>query len=346
MRAIRGRIRREGGGGFVLVVVLVIVALLALILMEFSHETNLGLEVSGNSYAGERARNCAEAGIAVALAAVRQYADPLQDNSLRPLLDGKTAMPVGEGTCTITLSREDGRLNINLLKTRNHVLIRPRVERLLRLVDLLNAEEGRETPISYGTVAAMVDWVDPSDDVTVLPWVHGDSEGAKNDYYLSLTPPYLCKNAPFDSLDELLMVKGMNREILDGRPGDPNADIKPLDGMRDCLTVYGDGMIDINQAPSLVLQALSPEINENLAQAITDQRSVQPFQAVQQLRLVTGMTQAAYDAIKNDITVFPRSRHYRILSVGNVNGIEVQVQVMIKVQGSNKDLTVLLRKEL
>jgi len=344
MRAIREKVRREGDRGFVLVVVLVIVLLLAVILTEFSHETNLGLEVSGNSCSNEQARNCAEAGIAIALAAVRQYPDPLHENSLRALLGAGTAIPVGEGTCTITLSSADGRLNINHLKTPSNEIDRPRVERMLRLVDLLNAEEGRETPISYSTVAAMIDWVDPDDDVTVLPWVRGDNEGAENDYYLSLTPPYLCKNAPFDSLDELLMVKGMTREILDGRPGNAAADVEPLDGMRDCLTVYGDGRIDINQAPSLVLQSLAPDINGDVAQAIIARRTAQPFQVVQELRLVPGVTQAAYSAIQNDITVSPQSRHYSILSVGTVNGIQVQVQLMIKAQGVNNDPTVLFRK--
>ena len=44
--------------------------------------------------------------------------------------------------------------------------------------------------------------------------------GAESDYYSALTPPYACKNGPLDTIEELLLVRGVTPEILFG--GDAN----------------------------------------------------------------------------------------------------------------------------
>jgi hypothetical protein len=49
--------------------------------------------------------------------------------------------------------------------------------------------------------------------------------GAESDYYLSLEQPYRAKNAPFVSPFELLLVKGITRDIF---YGDPDLGIPPL----------------------------------------------------------------------------------------------------------------------
>jgi len=53
---------------------------------------------------------------------------------------------------------------------------------------------------------AIVDWRD--EDSTP------EAQGAEDDYYITLTPPYHCKNAPFTSVEELLLVRGVTREML------------------------------------------------------------------------------------------------------------------------------------
>ena len=56
--------------------------------------------------------------------------------------------------------------------------------------------------------ACIIDWRTPGDQAS--------QNGAKSDYYQGLTPPYDCKSMPFDSVEELLLVKGMTPEILFG----------------------------------------------------------------------------------------------------------------------------------
>jgi hypothetical protein len=46
--------------------------------------------------------------------------------------------------------------------------------------------------------------------------------GAQDDYYMSLVPPYRCKNNVPESLDELLLVKGVTRDLLYGADANRN----------------------------------------------------------------------------------------------------------------------------
>ncbi len=64
-------------------------------------------------------------------------------------------------------------------------------------------------------VAAINDWRDADDAVT--------PGGAEAEYYASLRPPYLQRNGPFQTVRELLMVRGISRELLLGRNANQNA---------------------------------------------------------------------------------------------------------------------------
>ena len=55
---------------------------------------------------------------------------------------------------------------------------------------------------------AIVDWHD-ADDIT-------GTNGAESDYYLSLAIPYAAKNLPFETVEELQLVKGVTKELVFG----------------------------------------------------------------------------------------------------------------------------------
>src|SRR5262249_20352578 len=55
----------------------------------------------------------------------------------------------------------------------------------------------------------------------ILDWIDGSSDnpranGAKSSYYAALTPPYRCKNGPLESIEELLLVRGVTPRLLFG----------------------------------------------------------------------------------------------------------------------------------
>jgi DNA uptake protein ComE-like DNA-binding protein len=65
-------------------------------------------------------------------------------------------------------------------------------------------------------VAAIQDWRDQDNTVT--------AGGAEWEYYASLQPPYQPRNGPLQTVRELLMVRGVSRELLFGSAGRQNGD--------------------------------------------------------------------------------------------------------------------------
>jgi type II secretory pathway component PulK len=69
---------------------------------------------------------------------------------------------------------------------------------------------------------AIVDWIDPDDDPR--------PNGAENDYYMGQSPPYRCKNGPLDSLEEMLLIRGVTPELLFGTDRNRNGAPDPGEG--------------------------------------------------------------------------------------------------------------------
>ncbi len=83
---------------------------------------------------------------------------------------------------------------------------------------------------------AIVDWIDADDD--------SRPSGAESSYYLSLSSPYRAKNGPLNSLDELLLIKGITPQVLHGDDRNRNGvqdegELSADRGWADFLTVYG-----------------------------------------------------------------------------------------------------------
>ncbi len=101
-------------------------------------------------------------------------------------------------------------------------------------------------------VGAIVDWWDYDQDRTVFdPGRAAVSvSGTEDDFYSRLEDPYRAKNAPFDSLEEARLVRGVGDDFwatfVDPRPDDPNARI---------VTIYGSGAVNPNESPPEVLLA-------------------------------------------------------------------------------------------
>ena len=95
--------------------------------------------------------------------------------------------------------------------------------------------------------ASIVDWRDADSTVT-------NGVGAESEYYMQLPEPYNCKNSPFETLDELLLVKGATRDLLygvdanrngvvDASENDSSSPLSGFNGQMQCglckyLTVY------------------------------------------------------------------------------------------------------------
>lgn len=90
-------------------------------------------------------------------------------------------------------------------------------------------------------------------------------------YYQGLNPSYARKGKPFDCLEELTLVRDITEEILFGKDldGDGGIDVNES-GLAQNLTVFGDGLVNINTANITVLRALG--FSEDLSYRIYNYR--------------------------------------------------------------------------
>jgi general secretion pathway protein K len=136
---------------------------------------------------------------------------------------------------------------------------------LLSVYELLGDEIGEMEETDAPTVINSVkDWIDKDDDITSI-------NSAESDYYEELDPPYACKNAPFDAISEVRLVKGITPELFNGIAG--------AMGLSNYITVYGavkagddkfsyPGKININTAELPVLKVLLPSESEDMAELL------------------------------------------------------------------------------
>jgi type II secretory pathway component PulK len=119
-----------------------------------------------------------------------------------------------------------------------------------------------------------------------------------------------------------------------------------LGRLRDCLTVYGDGKININAASKLMLAILSEEMDRALAQVIIERRRFKPFEAVAELRELPGMTDSLYNAISRTLTVDPTDRYLTVTSRGDVDSLCRTVTAILRMNEKTKSVEVVFYKEV
>jgi general secretion pathway protein K len=132
---------------------------------------------------------------------------------------------------------EAGKININ----------RADEQTLRRTFTNLGVEEPARTVL----VDSIMDWRD-SDDLHRV-------NGAENEYYRSLNPSYTAKNGPFESLEDLLWVRGVTADLFYGY-GDfdgPRRQREDRVGLRDVFTIESPiDRVNLRTASAEVIHAL------------------------------------------------------------------------------------------
>jgi general secretion pathway protein K len=111
--------------------------------------------------------------------------------------------------------------------------------------------------------SALIDWTDPDQDAFNCDLQNFTNTGAaaEDAYYSLLKRPYYRKNAAFDSLEELHLVRGISDEFWS-----TFVDPDPTDPKKRVMTVWGQGKVNLNSANPQTLLALvcgsaTPETN-------------------------------------------------------------------------------------
>jgi general secretion pathway protein K len=223
---------RRDERGFALIAVLLVLALLGIVGAEFAYSMRLEASAVRSWRDNMAAAHLAEAGVEQALrqlAADFRYVTVGDDGRLNfydnaglllPRLPS-TRVRLGAGEFSYRISDEQSRINL-----------RAPADRLDRLLQCLGVDKIARDEI----VDSIQDWIDPNDEHRL--------NGAESDYYLKLTTPYRARNGPFESVHELLQVKGVTPAIFDGVGGKP--------GLADAVTSRGPGAVNINTATPLV----------------------------------------------------------------------------------------------
>lgn len=158
--------------------------------------------------------------------------------------------PVGEGTVTVKIIDLERKINVNTASR----------DVIVQALTLMGADANDISVVSD----SIIDWIDSDDNA--LP------AGAESDYYQGRPLPYYAKNAPIDDLSELLLVKGITREMYEGSNATnhiPSAFEHKLGfghapgqapeypfGLKDIFTPFSSGRVNLNTADLNVLQVL------------------------------------------------------------------------------------------
>jgi general secretion pathway protein K len=315
--------RSRGEMGFALIAVLWILVLLTAMVGEFAYSMRTEVNITRNFKEATQAYYIAHSGVIRSVVEVlRQTAKTNnQENGIEVAEDTVWRVNVvippqgfGNGEFTVRIDNAAGLIDLNAAG-----------EKLLRLmVDTFDIDDREKDVI----VDSILDWRD-SDDLHRL-------NGAENKYYRSLANPYDCKNAPFDSVEELLLVRGMSPELL---TKSLKSVITIIPGSKANLGGKGrwkrggartsPGQININAASRRLLEVL-PQITPQQVQSLIDYRTERDFTSVGEVRDLIGAE--TFTAISPYLTL-SLSPYYTIRAEGRVKGSSVRqiIQALVKI---------------
>ena len=274
--------------GIALLMVLWVITMLMVLVISFSFLTRTDAHSTIFFKEGIQKKFFAEAGMESAIMEIyhrqtfRTQTVVVEGNQV-VRIDGRPySGEIGSGRYDFRLLSESGKIDINKMTDLTGIVLKN-----------LLVNQGTPDEDAAVIVDSILDWTD-KDNLRRL-------NGAEDEYYLSLSVPYRAKNGPFDTVEELLLVKGMSADILFG-----DSERK---GIVHYLTIYGtSSKVNINATPVEVLVAL-PGLTEDTLKRIVDQREAAEFTSTQDIQAITGLN-------------FPILAQYIDMSETNVYTIE------------------------
>ena len=305
MRSFKGMISPPlvNESGVALMVVLWVMAILMIVATGFVYAVKVDSAETRNFKDEAEAHYLASAGVDVGIAMISRDYDLVCDENGRlvfrkkgnsePLDIEDSSFELGGGRVSYTIEDERGKININSAS-------RDIVSELLRITGVEQAERDM-------IADSLLDWIDSNDEHHL--------NGAETAYYSSLANPYKAKNGPLDTIEELLLVRGMTPEIFYGTGFVPPELASEESGRRGhrgiyrYLTVKGDGKHNINTASETALEAA---LGKGRAQEIMLRRTTEGF-----------FDMPAYEGAVTSDT-------FLIRSTGEVRGILAGVKAIVE----------------
>lgn len=194
--------------------------------------------------------------------------------------------------------------------------------------------------ITAGMPPAIVDWRDEDDEVT--------PGGAETEYYMLMPEPYQCKNAPFETVEEMLMVRDGTRDLLYGEDANRNAILDPneddaaasdppdnrdsrLDrGLFDLVTVYTyesadtgkTGLVNVNNPmqEKALADLMTESMDESRVEDVMNQvRRKRPFRNLMDFYYRSTLEMDEFKEIDERVTTQTRRRTTGLVNVNTAS---------------------------
>jgi general secretion pathway protein K len=239
--------RKKEEAGIALVIVILALTVVTAFVVEFAYAVYVDMNLLNNWREGRRLAALASSGASLAASVISQYKDRLDSTFPNPLVLPSVDV-FDDGTMmSVTVEDESAKFNLNTLVDANGIVMN-RYQGFKGMLEQLDMNPD---------IADMVaDWIDEDS----IPTVTGSEDGARN--------------APMASVDELMLIPGINRETYDK--------LKPY------VTVFGTGVVNINTADPLVIMTLSGQIDMTMAEHVVAYRQATPFKNASDIRKVAG----------------------------------------------------------
>ena len=167
------------------------------------------------------------------------------------------------GDATVEVIPESSKLNINICLPAD----------LFRLLSALGVPRTAPKLITE----AIIDWRTPAPGNQPTPF---------DMFYLQHNPSFMAAHTSFQEIEDLLLVRGMTPDLFYGT-WDRDDSVQPPRltqriGLRDCVSVYANGSLDVNTTPVPVL--IASGFRPKPPPPSCQQRSVQPFPNIRAAR--------------------------------------------------------------
>lgn len=327
--------RRSTRRGMMIIVALLIVGLLAMLGASFSFQMNAQIAGISALRDQQQAQLAADSGIDKAIALLREKRTDMDQWHNNPAafrrilvwapdkvggsesLSDQEPVPGRPAWRYSVISYQLQDANSNNVKIRYglsdeaskiNLSVASRAQ-LLALFDQVKHEDVTSEELAD----ALIDWRDK--DSSQQP------QGAESEYYASLNPPYKAKNRPLETVEELLMVKGFNGQILYGEDYNRNGylDANENDGPEGAFPPDdGDGVLARGLLPYVTVYSWDWNLSNDNKRRVDI--NLQPFKDPSKLpaQIAQELTPQAVDFIAK-----AQQRGYKFRSVGELLGLEV-----------------------
>jgi general secretion pathway protein K len=294
----RGRVPERG---VALVTTLLAVTLLTIAVVEFAYSSQVDYHLAYNALRSLQASSLARSGVNLAIGVLKKDGgsvsniDSLGDLWARPL----PPLPVGEGMVLVRVTDEQGKLNLNALRTPSGGIDQSWQQVAERLFVSCGLDSAVLEPI--------LDWLDADD----AP----EPRGAERDHYTHLTPPTTPRNGLFLTEGELGRVKDMTEQVR-----------ARLHDVVTVLPTSASPRINVNTAPADVLSALFPEVDQQLLAQFVASRGETPVQGANELKTRLALPPNS----KTDQMISVRSDFFTIVALATVEPVSQALTVRVQ----------------